>query len=114
MVNVMCAYQTAKKHFSRDDIIDILNKNVDLYKNEPNFASYIVDLTLYLVEYGYKKPEDQPILDEKNMEFCSSGTRKFYKVFRAPATGDTSRLCPFCGALLNTDSGKCYQCGNFI
>jgi len=112
----MCAYQSAKKSFTRDEIIEILKKNVDLYKNEAGFPSYIVDLALYLVEYGYKREDDpQPALSDKSMGFLSSSSsQKVYKVFRAPSSGDTSKFCPFCGAPLTGDEGKCIQCGNIV
>ena len=96
----MCAYQSAKKHFTREEIIEILNKNVALYKDEPNFASYIVDLAMYLVEYGYKREAEKPVMTEKSINFKPSKSQKVYKVFRAPSTGDTARFCPFCGKLL--------------
>jgi hypothetical protein len=111
----MCAYQSAKKHFTRDEIIEILKKNVDLYKNESNFPSYIVDLALYLVEFGYKREAEQPVPTEKSINHQTGAkSQKVYKVFRAPSTGDTSKFCPFCGAPLTSDKGKCYQCGNVI
>ena len=110
----MCAYQSAKKHFTREEIIEILQKNVELYKNEPHFTSYLVDLAMYLVEYGYKKEEEEPVASEKGMDFYTSGTQKVYKVFRAPPTGETTKFCPFCGAPLIGDPGKCHQCGNVV
>lgn len=44
------AYQAAKETFSRDEILDILRRNVELYRNEPTFVNYIVDLAMYLLE----------------------------------------------------------------
>ena len=43
------AYQSAKKSFTRDEIADILKKNTELYKDDPNFPNYIADLAIYLV-----------------------------------------------------------------
>jgi len=110
----MCAYQSAKKYFTREEIIEILQKNVDLYKNEPNFASYVVDLAMYLVEYGYKREAEQPVPIEKGFIFQSPKSQKVYKVFRAPSSGETAKYCPFCGAPLSSDAVKCYQCGNML
>ena len=109
------AYQSAKKSFSREEIVEILSKNVELYKNEPNFTSYIVDLALYLVEYGYQRDLENPMITKKNMDYYQpAGSQKVYKVFRAPSSGDTTKFCPFCGAPLTLHAGKCYQCGNII
>ncbi len=44
------AFHSAKQSFTREDILDILRRNVKLYKNEPEFVNYIVDLALYLLE----------------------------------------------------------------
>jgi len=110
----MCAYQSAKKHFTREEIIEILQKNSDLYRNEPNFASYIVDLAMYLVEYGYKREQEQPVPLEKNISLPGPKSQKVYKVFRAPSSGETAKYCPFCGAPLTSDATKCYQCGNIL
>ncbi len=40
----------AKESLTRTEILDILRRNVALYKNEPEFVNYIVDLALYLLE----------------------------------------------------------------
>ncbi|GAG37380.1 unnamed protein product, partial [marine sediment metagenome] len=51
----MVPYRSAKKKLSKDEIIDIMKRNVDLYKNEPDFVNYIVDLAMYLLENRYAK-----------------------------------------------------------
>ena len=108
------AYQSAKKSFARDEIVEILQKNVELYKGDPNFTSYIVDLTLYLVEYAYKRDTEHPVFSNRNVDFVSSGPEKMYKVFRSTSSGDTNKFCPFCGAPISSKAGKCSQCGNVI
>lgn len=45
--------KSAKDSFSKEDIIDILKQNVTLYKNEPEFVEYIVNLSLYLIDQAY-------------------------------------------------------------
>lgn len=111
----MCAYQSAKKNFTREEIIEILKKNVDLYKEDPNFTSYIVDLALYLVEFAYKTPDAVPsIMEKQDMDMVTQGPRKVYKVFRPPSSGDTNKFCPFCGAPVIKGMGQCQQCGNML
>ncbi len=45
--------KTAKENFSKGEIIDILKQNVTLFKNEPEFVEYIVNLALYLIDQAY-------------------------------------------------------------
>ena len=72
----MCAYQSAKKNFTREEIIEILKKNVDLYKGDPNFTSYIVDLALYLVEFAYNAPDMGPsIVEKQDMDLVNPSLR---------------------------------------
>lgn len=47
------AVKAAKEKFTRQDIIDILQQNVLLYKDEPEFVDYIVNLALYLIDQAY-------------------------------------------------------------
>ncbi len=110
----MCAYQSAKKSFSREEIIEILKKNVELYKNDSNFPNYIVDLTLYLVEYAYKREEPQAIFIEPGLDIVTQGSQKIYKVFRPPTGSEAAKICPFCGARVRTPGGVCDQCGNLV
>ncbi len=47
------AVKAAKDRFSKREIIDILKQNVTLFKNEPEFVEYIVNLALYLIDQAY-------------------------------------------------------------
>ncbi len=47
------AVKAAKEGFSKQEIIDILKQNVTLFKNEPEFVEYIVNLALYLIDQAY-------------------------------------------------------------
>ncbi|MCB2155705.1 hypothetical protein KQI84_12535 [bacterium] len=47
------AIRSARESFSKDDVIEILRRNVTLYKNEPEFVEYIVNLALYLIDQAY-------------------------------------------------------------
>lgn len=42
-----------KTAFTRQDIVEILKQNYELYKAEPAFVDYFVDLALYLVDQAY-------------------------------------------------------------
>ena len=47
------AVKAAKPALSKEEIVEILRQNVELYRDEPDFADYLVNLTLYLVDQAY-------------------------------------------------------------
>ncbi len=109
----MVPYRSAKKKLSKDEIIDIMKRNVDLYKNEPDFVNYIVDLAMYLLENRYAK--EMPDVGEVDTE-DKAGQRpktplEIYKVFRSYSSVDPSKHCRLCGAPTGGKM-KCPVCGN--
>ena len=110
----MCAYQSAKQSFTHDEIVEIIRKNVELYKNETRFADYIVDLALYLVEYAYKREEVISQAPESKLSTVTAGSQKLFKVFRTDEGRETGKVCPFCGAPNFVEAKKCVQCGQMI
>lgn len=54
------AFHSAKETLTREEVLDILRRNVALYKNEPEFVNYIVDLSLYLLEHLAESEEQDP------------------------------------------------------
>ncbi len=44
-------YKKGKQQFTKEEIIEILRRNVNLFKDEDEFVDYIVELALYLVEH---------------------------------------------------------------
>lgn len=42
-----------RRKLNRAQVSEILERNVTLYKAEPTFVHYLVDLALYLLEYEY-------------------------------------------------------------
>ena len=109
----MVPYRTAKKKLSKDEIIDILKRNVDLYKNEPDFVNYIVDLAMYLLENRYEKelPEiGEPDTEDKASQHVKTPI-EIYKVFRSYSKLDPSKHCRLCGAPTGGKM-KCPVCAN--
>jgi hypothetical protein len=45
---------------NRDQVIDILERNVSLYKDDPSFVHYLAELAIYLMEYEYDWSEVGP------------------------------------------------------
>ena len=48
---VTMTFKKGKQKFSKEEIIDILKRNVALFKDEEDFVQYIVDLATYLIEH---------------------------------------------------------------
>lgn len=123
------AFHEAKKSFSKDEIIDILKKNVALYRNEPEFVNYIVELAMYLLECKYNnKLIVQPELDgeeldineeekippegeKKDFQLTNGSATKIYKVFRSYSQRSQDYHCHLCGAP-TYGKRKCPNCGN--
>jgi hypothetical protein len=101
-------YRLAKDRLTRDEIVDILKRNVEIYRNEPQFLGYIVDLALYLVEYKFDR--ETPAKEE--VEEPSPYTRPtVYKVFSHYSAIKKEKHCHLCGAPMGEDR-KCPVCGN--
>ncbi len=47
------AIKSAKEEFTKEDVIEILRRNVALYKDEREFVEYIVELATYLIDRHY-------------------------------------------------------------
>ena len=47
------SFKSAKKKLTREEIVEILKRNAELYKNEPDFINYIIDLAMFLLEQQY-------------------------------------------------------------
>ncbi|MCC6548143.1 zinc ribbon domain-containing protein [Candidatus Sumerlaeota bacterium] len=50
----------AQEAFDRQEILEILNRNIQLYRDEVGFASYLVDLTMFLLDQHYEKGRISP------------------------------------------------------
>lgn len=64
------AVKVARESFSKEEIIDILKRNVALYKNERDFVDYIVNLAMFLIDQQHdahvKDPEGPAIQQDYN------------------------------------------------
>jgi len=84
------AVKAAKEKFTRQDIIDILQQNVVLYKNEPEFVDYIVNLALYLIDQAYSisgvRSED---LESVLAEYEGIRAARKAEAAKAPADNDS-------------------------
>ena len=115
----------SKQKFSKDEIIDILKRNVKLFRDEEEFVQYIVDLALYLVQHRIVPgAEELPQLEQPenpNIERRTESYRRThehseeaYEVLKkhsGKAVPLSARYCRMCGA---PTGGKaiCPSCGN--
>lgn len=109
-------FRTSKEKLSLDEIKGILKSNLNLYmniyKNDPEFLDYFIDLTLYLLRYKYDKSEElMGNKGEPEVELPAPD----YRILQS-ATIDNDKVpardfCHFCGAELQGQR-KCSVCGN--
>jgi hypothetical protein len=94
---------------TRSQIIDILERNVSLYREEDSFVHYLVELAIYLMEYEYDWSEssatppdlnprpEREIRQIANKPPVEIGKRTYSSL--SPNSGlPTKNLCPFCGS----------------
>lgn len=112
----MSPFRTGKDKISLEEIKNILKSNLNLYmsvyKNDPDFIDYFIDLTLYLLRYKYdradelltQEPTNESELPEPNHRIVQSG-----QIINPGPT--KQKYCHFCGAELQGQR-KCPVCGN--
>lgn len=125
-------FKKGKQKFCKEEIIDILKRNVNLFKDEEEFVQYIVDLAMYLVEHRLytgtdvseirRPPQDtesrDPVIQKRAEYFKRTRERdeELYKVLKKHSTRSevTSRIgavCRMCGAPTG-GRATCPNCGN--
>lgn len=96
------AVSEPRKKLSKEEIIEILRRNARLFKDEPEFVNYIVDLAMYLIENHLEKEpgEGADASDrQKRLAAKEKEIRAIYSVFERFSTGKTPpKMCPMCGA----------------
>ncbi len=112
----------AKQKFTRDEIIEILKRNMPAFREDDKFVQYIVDLATYLVEYRIQQSEEVErakaalTADQENRRRSLSRTYQrdveLLGVLSKHATKlDQKSTCRMCGAPIN---GRlvCFHCGS--
>ncbi len=108
----MAAQPKPKGKLSKSEIIEILESNAQIYKDEPNFVKYLVELAIYLIQHQYdpdiETRADTEAHDEIPSEFQQSGhiyaLHSGFRVRRKTAT------CRFCGGETKGEK-RCPTCG---
>jgi rubrerythrin len=117
------AFKKGKQKFSKEEIIDILKRNVSLFKDEDEFVQYIVDLATYLVEHRLQtatgsdantpEREGQPSIIRRTEPYRTrERDEELLEVLKKHATQPPAHAtCRMCGAPCEGQS-ICPSCGN--
>lgn len=114
----------AKQKYTRDEIIDILKRNMPVYRDDEKFVQYIVDLATYLVEYRLNlaqeaeraqaalAPTDTQARRRNSLSRTYQRDMELQGVLKKHATKiDEKTTCRMCGA---PTGGRlvCFHCGS--
>ncbi|HOE96572.1 MAG TPA: hypothetical protein PLS90_12175 [Candidatus Sumerlaeota bacterium] len=105
---------------SRAELLEVLERNVQLYREEEAFVPYLVELAVYLLEYEYDwsqsgghpanrdmKPVDPPSFSRIQRQGDSFGMALSLQTNRR----NRRRRCPHCGVEVG-DEIVCPSCRN--
>jgi hypothetical protein len=104
-----------RRKLSKQQIIEILERNVALYKDDDAFVHYLVDLAVYLMEYEYDWGESNLPIPEaiRTRSEAAAAVRDPGGAGPPPqaAVAKNSKICPFCGTSVG-DVLICPSCRN--
>jgi rubrerythrin len=126
-------YKKGKQQFTKEEIIEILRRNVNLFKDEDEFVDYIVELALYLVEHrmqtqteasdthGPARADEKEEVFEKRQEPFQKGSfwnhvsdvRDFLERQVRDAS-EPMTVCRICGASVSSKAKICPICGSML
>jgi len=103
------AVSQPKKKLTKEEIIDILRRNAKLFRNEPEFITYIVDLALYLIEDMLDRGEPKKTTDTP-FQVSPQEIKQVYSVLQHFSSEKShKRTCPLCGCATE-GKRKCPNC----
>lgn len=94
------AVSEPKKKMEKVEVIEVLRRNARLFKDEPDFVTYIVDLAMYLIENYLEHPEIAKTAKTEKKPFKpdTPDVEKVYRVFERFSSGQSQMgQCPVCG-----------------
>jgi rubrerythrin len=124
-------FKKSKQQFTKEEIIEILKRNVNLFKDEDEFVDYIVELALYLVEHRMqtqtaasdiqKKSQQSDSVFEKREEPFQKGSFgpsdvELHNLLRRHSRGQEGQvtMCRVCGASVPEGNKLCPICGSLV
>lgn len=98
----------ARRKLTRDQVQEILERNVSLYKDEESFVPYLIELAIYLMEYEYNwsesgasAPANLPELPKDEVRSAGGAVeREGKKIYEKISTEEETAPevdCPHCG-----------------
>jgi len=109
----------AKGKLSKEEIIEILERNFDIYQKEPNFIKYLVELAFYLVHHQYdpnRRPPPKkidPSQDSIPPPIVAEARDRLMNLQTSFTVERDKGLCPFCGSKA-VRGRRCPTCGLMI
>jgi rubrerythrin len=107
------AVTTPKKTLNKEEIIEILRRNARLFKDEPEFINYIVDLAIYLLENfveSKKTHHKSTAIEAAAFRATPQELKKAYLALeKFTAKKPLVRSCPICGAAVE-GKRRCPNC----
>lgn len=125
-------FKKGKQQFTKEEIIEILKRNVNLFKDEDEFVDYIVELALFLVEHrmqtqtevsegGPAKQSAQDEVFEKRREPFQRGAglvsdAEIHDILLRHVRGGEPEetMCRVCGARVPKSAKLCPICGSLV
>ena len=115
--------QKMRRKLSRAQIQEILERNLNLYKDEASFIPYLVELAIYLLEFEYnwensgaEPPNELPPhpddLEPVDGVVEKGNAKIFHKLIDTAAGASAKRDCPHCGVSMGSEELTCPNCHN--
>jgi len=107
----------SRRKLNKTQIIEILERNAAIYRDEENFVHYLVELAVYLMENEYDWPEGSGGAPPQKTETPVNDTPTEHreKLVFARVSNHTPvparKVCPYCGAEVG-DVLICPTCRN--
>lgn len=117
----MSGFLKGKQKYTRDELLDILKRNVNVFKDDEIFTQYMIDLAAFLVEYrnhfARVKAQQAPVTEtgEIKRQWLSRTRERDQELERvlskhASSAGPDAN-CRMCGAPTGGQM-TCPHCGN--
>jgi hypothetical protein len=112
--------KSTRRKLNRAQIIDILERNVALYKDDADFVHYLVELAVYLMEYEYDWSESEvaaPAAKAAGPDGNNTPVeerppaRRIFSTVNPGFLGQARKSCPYCGVAVG-DLLICPSCHN--
>lgn len=113
---------TIRRKLNKSQVIDILERNVALYREEENFVHYLVELAFYLIECEYDWSESKANPTKSGITAAietpippdiesHNTSRSLPRRITTESILAARRTCPFCGSVVG-EQVTCPSCRN--